>query len=121
MADRHLRIRALVDRNIRDILLFEVKNPKIGMVSVNQVILNSDNSLARVYVSFLGAKHPHQSFDELSKLKGFVRSSLAKKMDLYKVPDIEFIYDDTFEKEERMNKVLKKEAEDLEKAKNGGK
>lgn len=113
MANRALRVKALVGKNIRDILTFELKNPKIGLVSVNEVTLNSDNSLAKVYVSFIGAKYPHQNFDELVKCKGAVRSMLAKRMDVYKIPDLLFVYDDSYEKKESLERALAKEEADL--------
>lgn len=119
MAQRQGRIKALVARNISDILMFELKNPKVGIPSVNLVEMNSDNSLAKVYVSFMGVKNPQKHLEELNRCKGFVRSSLAKRMDLYKVPDIIFVYDTRFDDEERINALLKKEEEEIENAKKG--
>ncbi len=119
MAQRQGRIKALIARNISDILTFELKNPKVGIPSVNLVEMNSDNSLAKVYVSFIGVKNPEKHIEELNRCKGFVRSSLAKRMDLYKVPQIVFIYDSRFDDEERMNALLKKEEQDIENAKKG--
>ena len=119
MADRGKRMKSLIERNVSEILMFEIKNPKIGFVTVNEVRMNADNSIAKIYVSFLGAKYPHQNFQELLKVKGVVRSSLSKKLDVYKVPNLQFIYDDSAEKAERMDALLKKEADDIEKAKKG--
>lgn len=113
MADRKGRIKALIARNISDILTFELKNPHIGIPSVNEVDVNSDNSLAKVYVSFIGAKYPRQNLEELNRCKGFVRTSLAKKMDLWKVPDIIFVYDDQFDKAESLDRALAKEEKEL--------
>lgn len=114
------RLKALIERNIRDIVLFEIRNPKIGMVSINEVRLNSDNSEAKVYVTFLGAKYPHQAFMELKKTEGFVRSSLAKKVAMYKVPKVIFVYDESFEEAASLEKKLAQEASDLEAMKHGG-
>lgn len=119
MAQKQGRIKALIARNISDILTFELKNPKVGLPSVNTVEMNGDNSLAKVYVSFIGAKNSEKHLEELNRCKGFVRSSLAKRMDLYKVPDILFIYDTRFDDEERLNALLKKEGEDIENARKG--
>jgi len=119
MADRARRIKALIERNIASILAYELKNPHIGLVAVNEVSVNSDNSLAKVYVSFLGAKYPHQNFAELCRSKGYVRSSLAKKMDTYKVPDILFIYDESVEEAKKLDEALKREEESLIEAKKG--
>ena len=84
------------------------------MVSVNEVAVNSDYSLAKVYVSFIGAKYPKQNLEELTRVKGVVRSLLAKKLDIYKVPDIVFILDESFDKTASLDKALQKEADDLD-------
>ena len=113
MADRHNRVKALIERNIRDIVAFEIKNPKIGFVTVNDVEIYDDLSGAKVYVSFLDTKYPRQKVAELEKSAGFVRSSLAKKMDIYKVPKIFFIYDESAEKAARIEEALAREEEEL--------
>ena len=114
MADRHARVKALIERNIRDIVAFEIKNPKLGFVTVNEVEVYDDFSGAKVYVSFLDGKYPRQKLAELSKCAGFVRSSLAKKMDIYKVPRIIFVYDEASEKATRLDEALAREAEELD-------
>ena len=90
MASRPGRLKAVIARNISDIVNFELKKPSIGMVSVNEVKVNNDYSEAKVYVSFMDGKYPHQRLAELKATEGYVRSSLAKKMDVYKVPKITF-------------------------------
>lgn len=117
MANRQLRVKSLIAKNVMDILTFELKNPSIGLVSVNEVDVNKDNSLAKIYVSFLGSKSPKKHVEELNRAKGFIRSSLAKKMDVYKVPDLLFIYDESFDKAKRMDELLKKEEEEIALAK----
>jgi ribosome-binding factor A len=84
---------------------------------VNEVVVNDDYSVAKVYVSFIGAKYPRQNLIELNRCKGFVRSSLAKKMDIYKVPELVFIYDEQFEKAARLDEALKREEKNIEDAK----
>ena len=115
MANRPGRIKALIEKNLMDIVRSEIKDPKIGMVSVNEVEVNSDSTLAKVYVTFFASPHPHLAFEQLKKKEGVVRTSLAKKMDLYKVPKVVFVYDESFERADRIEKALKKEEEDLKK------
>ncbi len=119
MADKSQRIKALISRNIMDICQMELKNPKIGFVSVSEVRLAKDNSIAKVYVTFLGAKYPHQNFAELVKTEGYVRSALARRMDLYKVPEIVFVYDSSYEEAASLEEALNREEKDLEKIKKG--
>ena len=117
MADRTQRIQSIIGKNISEIIQFELKNPRIGFCTVSEVWVSSDFSYARVYVSFLGAKYPKQNLEELNKTKGYVRSSLAKKIDIRKTPEITFYLDESFEKAERLNEVLKKEKEQIDKMK----
>ena len=115
MADRTARIQSIIAKNVTEIIQFELKNPRIGFCTVSEVLVSSDFSYARVYVSFLGAKYPKQNLEELNKTRGYVRSSLAKKLDIRKTPEISFYLDETYEKANRLDEVLKKEKQDLEK------
>ena len=107
------RLSSLIARLIPEIILRDIKNPHVGLVSVNEVRVNSDHSLAKVYVSFLGAKYPKQNFEELCSLKGLVRSRLSKKLGVYKAPDIVFVLDESFDVAESLEEALKKEESDL--------
>ena len=115
MADRTARIQSIISKNITEIIQFELKNPRIGFCTVSEVWVSSDFSYARVYVSFLGAKYPKQNLEELNKTRGYVRSSLAKKLDIRKTPEITFYLDETYEKANRLDEVLKNESAELEK------
>ncbi len=117
MADRTQRIQSIIGKNISEIIQFELKNPRIGFCTVSEVWVSSDFSYARVYVSFLGAKYPKQNLEELNKTRGYVRSSLAKKIDIRKTPEITFYLDESFQKAERLEEVLKKEKEQIDKMK----
>ena len=108
------RLKSVYAKYIAEIVQKEVKGPHIGLVSVNEVIVNDDNSLCKVYVTFLGSAYPHLAFEELKKSEGFVRSRLAKKVSVYKVPEIRFIYDESFDRADRIEAALRREEEDLQ-------
>lgn len=114
MADRTQRIQSIISKNISEIIQFELKNPHIGFCTVSEVNVSTDFSYAKVYVTFLGAKYPKQNLEELNKCKGYVRSSLAKKIDIRKTPEITFYLDDTYERSERLEEVLRKEQEKID-------
>lgn len=118
MADRAKRIDALIEKNIAEILMKELRNPRLGFVTVNEVQVNADHSLAKVYVSFLGSEHPLFNLKELRNAKGVVRSSLAKKMDLYKVPDLLFLLDEKPQELSSLDEALAKEEKSLKELKN---
>lgn len=107
MANKQARIASLIQKNISDIILFELKNPIMKLVTVNACQVSNDYSLAKVYVSHLNHDKVDEALKDLNRAKGSIRTSLAKKMDLYKVPEIVFIKDDTFDKYERIEEILK--------------
>lgn len=117
MADRTARIQSIISKNITEIIHYELKNPRIGFCTVSEVWVSSDFSYARVYVSFLGAKYPKQNLEELNKTRGYVRSSLAKKLDIRKTPEISFYLDETYEKINRLDELLSNEKQQLDKIK----
>ena len=117
MANRTERIQSIIAKNLSEILQFEVKNRNVGLVSVSEVRVSSDFSYAKVFVSFIGAKNPNVNLESLNAAKGFVRSSLAAKLDIRKVPELTFILDDTFDMKDRIEKILKEEEKALAKLK----
>lgn len=114
--DRKPKIKAIIDRNIRDIVLKNA-NSKIGFVSVNKVEVTNDYSIAKVYVSFLGSKDANKSFDKLVQMAPYLRHELAQKISLYKTPEIRFIHDQRFIIDEKMNELLKKDQVELDQMK----
>ena len=114
MANQQKRIKALIDKNIRDILQFELKN-EVGFLTVTSVDVSDDYSFVRIYVSFF--TNPNENFKKLCRAKGFVKSSLAKKISLRRSPEIQFILDDGFFKEQRIEKILKQEEQELKEIK----
>ena len=106
MANKQARIATLIQKNISDIILFELRNPMMRLVTVNGCVVSSDNSLAKVYVSHLNHDLIDKALEELNRAKGSIRSSLARKMDIYKVPELVFIKDDTLDKYERIEEIL---------------
>ena len=120
MADRHNRVKSLIARNISEIVAFELKKASIGMVSVNDVEVYDDYSVANVYVYFIDEKNQTRKLEELKKTEGFVRSSLAKRMDTYKVPKVRFLLDESYLRASRLEEALKREEAQLEALENEG-
>ena len=108
MANKQARIASLIQKNISDIILFELRNPIMRLVTVNACIVSNDYSVAKIYISHLDHDKISEALDELNRAKGAIRTSLAKKMDIYKVPELIFIIDDTYDRYERIEELLNK-------------
>ena len=94
-------------KDVSDILQFEVKSPDIGFITVTGVEVTNDYSYAKVFVTFLDKKNIENRFEALQRTKGFIRSSLAKKLSIYKVPELVFVLDNSYEQGEKIERILK--------------
>ena len=106
MSHRQSRVNATMVKHITDIIQFSMNNPNLGFVSVTDATITPDNTFAKIYVSFMGAETSLKQLEILKKAKGFIRTELAQRMDIYKVPDLAFFLDDTFEKAQKLEKTL---------------
>lgn len=102
------RINEEMKKEISHIISFELKDPNItGMISVTKVEVTTDLKYAKVFVSILNAEDTKQTFAALKKTAGFVRSEVAKKMNLRLTPEILFQLDDSIEYGARIDSILK--------------
>ena len=108
MANKQERIASIIRKNIAEIIQFQVKDPHLGFVSIPEVKVSKDFSYATVYVSFFKDEDIEPSLEVLNKAKGFIRSELASKLDTRRVPEIRFVLDEGYKKEERIAELLKK-------------
>ena len=107
MANKQERIAAIIRKNLAEIIQIELKNPHLGFVSIPEVRVSKDFSYAKVYVSFIRDEDITQGMEVLEHSKGFIRSSLAKKMDTRRCPELRFELDEGYKKEERIAELLK--------------
>ena len=102
------KIDSILMRELSTIILQELNDPKLGFPTVTGVDVAPDFSNAKVYVSFLGKNYKKRDgIDTLRRAKGHIKSSLAKKVNMRKIPDLTFIVDDSLDKDERIEELLK--------------
>ena len=106
MANKQERIATIIRKNLAEIIQIELKNPHLGFVSIPEVKVSKDFSVAKVYVSFFKEEEIEEGMAVLEHSKGFIRSSLAKKMDTRRIPELSFVLDDGYKKEERITELL---------------
>ena len=102
------RINEQYKKELSQIINYELKNPNAtGMNSVTKVKVTNDLKFAKVDVSILNAKDTKQTLAALKKSAGFIRSELARRVNLRNTPEIIFELDDSMEYGERIDKILK--------------
>lgn len=107
-ANRMDRVNEEYRREIASIIDRDLKNTNItGMISVTKVKVSPDLREARVYISILNAKSKKNTMEALNKSKGFIRSELAKRINMRYTPDIRFEIDESMEYGSRIENILK--------------
>ncbi len=95
-------------KQISHVLTFELKNTKVtGLISVTKVKVTPDFKYAKVYVSILNAKSTAKTMEGLKESAGFIRSQLAKTINLRITPELVFEIDDSLEYGAKIDKILK--------------
>ena len=102
------RINEELRKELSSILAFELKNPNItGMLSVTKVKITPDFKYAKVYVSILNSKDVEKTMQGLKESAGFIRSRIAKDVNLRITPELVFEIDDSLEQGMRIDSILK--------------
>jgi len=95
-------------RELADLLQFEVKDPRVGMVTVTEVEVSGDMSHAKIYYS--APLQDSKALDALQKglerTAGFLRSQLSKRMLLRTVPQLHFVYDASIDRGMKLSKLI---------------
>ena len=95
-------------KELSQIIGYELKNPNVtGMISVTKVKVTPDLKYAKVYVSILNSKNIKETMDGLKKSSGFIRSELAKRINLRNTPELVFEIDDSMEYGAKIDYILK--------------
>ena len=82
---------------ISEILRTEIKDERIHFVTVTAVSITNDLSFAKVYVTVLDDKERDSILKQLNKASNFIERELSKRIDIRKMPDITFVYDESIE------------------------
>jgi ribosome-binding factor A len=104
-----------VDEAMREVLsgaiTTELKDPRVGFVTVTAVETSPDLRHARVYVSVLGEEAVRRrSLDGLRSAHGYLQKRVSGELRLKHTPTLDFVYDDTADRGERISELLDRES-----------
>lgn len=101
------KLDSLLLREISSIIMMDLNDPKVGFVTVGEVRVSPDLAHAKVYVSFLGKGYmKRDGLEALKRSKGYIKSQLAKRLKMRKIPDLEFVADDSLDKAMRIDEII---------------
>jgi ribosome-binding factor A len=108
MAFKRERLEKILEREISSIIFSEVKDDRLKYVTITKVDLTNDLSIATIYYTVLGDKaQAEATAQNLLDAKGFIKGILSKRIEVRKIPDLKFKFDESFEKGNRIETILK--------------
>ena len=114
--NRSHRVADQIQRDVAE-LIRELKDPRIGMVTINTVEVTPDYAHAKVFFSLL-IGNPQDSEEALNEAAGYIRNSLFKRLQIHTVPTLHFHFDRTTERAAELNALINRAVAD--KAKDDG-
>ena len=106
---RNDRVASQIQRELAGILQREIKDPRLGFISVNAVKVTRDLSVAKVYVTSIeqkGTSARSALLDALGKAAPFIRHELSGRMRIRNIPELRFVYDESIEQGRRISMLL---------------
>jgi ribosome-binding factor A len=103
------RVSDAIQRLLGQVIPSEIRDPRIGLVNINEVTVTRDMAYAKVYVTFVGRDDEKESLEAaavLNKASGFLRTFLAKELSMRTVPKLQFIYDKTSVKGQALSSLI---------------
>ncbi|MEP7182727.1 MAG: 30S ribosome-binding factor RbfA [Betaproteobacteria bacterium] len=106
-SQRAQRVGDQIQRELAELLREQVKDPRVGRVTVTAVEVSPDLSHAKVFVTHLsGREHAAEAVEALQHTAGFLRSALSHRLQLYSVPQLHFAYDDSIESGLKLSQLI---------------
>ena len=104
---RSARIAEEIQRSLAELIRLEVRDPRVGLVTLTGVELSRDQSHAKVYYTTLGsAAEAAEAGRGLAHAAGFLRSELAHRLTTRKVPELHFEFDASVERGVRLSRLI---------------
>jgi ribosome-binding factor A len=94
-------------RIVASALDLEVEDPRVGYVTVSEVRLNRDRTVAQVFYTVLGGEEERRtSLEGLKRCRGYLRQIIGDQIRLRTVPELRFVYDDSLDRSFRVEEAL---------------
>ncbi|MGE0682296.1 MAG: 30S ribosome-binding factor RbfA [Candidatus Binatia bacterium] len=105
------RVSGLLLEVVAETLLREVKDPRLQAITVTGVRMSPDLKTAKIFFTTRQEEEPTEVLAGLRKATGFIKRQVASRLQLRYIPDLEFRYDETLEKVNRLESLLRQAAE----------
>ena len=103
--NRSLKVADQIQRDLTELIARELKDPRVGMVTIQGVEVTPDYAHAKVFFSLLTGD-PAETTEGLNQAAGFLRAGLFKRLHIHTVPTLHFQFDRTTERAADMNALI---------------
>ena len=105
--NRAFKVADQIQRDLTELIARELKDPRVGMVTIQAVEVTPDYAHAKVFFSLL-VGDPVETTEALNQAAGFLRNGLFKRLHIHTVPTLHFRFDRTTERAADMNALIAK-------------
>ena len=96
----------LIQREVSDLIRLELRDPRVGMITITSVDVSPDLSHARLFFTMLEKDKLEDTLHGLKRSAGFLRSQLARRITMYTTPELRFEYDESVERGDRLSRLI---------------
>ena len=101
------RVAEQIRRELAELIRTELKDPRVGMISLTDVEVTADYAHAKVFFSTLaGSEHLEEVMVGLQKASGFLRRELGKRISIHMTPQLHFVFDQSLERGADLSKLI---------------
>ena len=106
---REKKVAELIQKEVAKLVQRELRDPRLGMVTINEVRVSRDYAFSDIYFTVLPEDSSKNAELLLNEASGFFRSKLAKKLSMRTTPKLRFRYDSSLEEGARISSLIAKE------------
>ena len=105
------RIADQIQRDLSELIPRELRDPRLGLITLSEVQLSPDYAHAKVFFTVLGAE-PSHVLASLNERAGYLHSLLFKRLRIHTVPTLHFVFDETTAKASAINSLISQAVSD---------
>lgn len=103
---RSERVAEQVRRDLADLIRSELKDPRVGMISLTEVELTPDYAHAKIFFTTLNVEYLDEIQRGLKRAAGFLRRELGRRIHIHTLPELHFVYDASLERGMNLSQLI---------------
>jgi ribosome-binding factor A len=105
---RGVRVADQIQRDLAEIIAYELKDPRVGMITITEVQVTPDYAHAKVFFTMLNddPESVQKALSGLSKAAGFIRGQLGRRLTIHTIPELHFVHDSSTARGVELSKLI---------------